>query len=145
MRMAVTKAAVLAMLAATTAGAATAMKNPLYGDPAHPNISGMWNPEFAYFGPPIADAANPARRRAAPRGRPAAAAGPPAWHRPPMPQLTPAYAKKVRRVAQEVRDRRAGPRQRDTLSRVRVRTFRHDACGDHPDAGPGHDEPRRAP
>jgi hypothetical protein len=114
MRIAVTKAAVLAMLAATTAGAATAMKNPLYGDPAHPNISGMWNPEYAYFGPPIGDAARPAGPPpgAAPGAGPGAAPGataaggsppagkppggvPPAMaFRPPMPQLTPAYAKK---------------------------------------------------
>src|SRR5689334_6521733 len=133
MRIAVTKAAVLAMLAAATAGAATAMKNPLYGDPAHPNISGMWNPEYAYFGPPIGDAARPAdvapgaapgRERgaapgaaigappgvsaagqAAPSGAPGPGGGPPSGKppagfpagmafRPPMPQLTPAYAKK---------------------------------------------------
>jgi hypothetical protein len=109
----------LAMLAAATAGATTAMKNPLYGDPAHPNISGMWNPEYAYFGPPIGDAAKPVgpAADAAPRvapgatraaardaatagagaaaGKPPGGAPPPAMaFRPPMPQLTPAYAKK---------------------------------------------------
>ncbi|MBK7116809.1 MAG: hypothetical protein IPH71_12445 [Proteobacteria bacterium] len=47
------------------------MKDPLYGDPGHPNISGMWNPEFAYFGPPV--------------GAPPAA--PPAGARPPAARL----------------------------------------------------------
>src|SRR5690349_6244728 len=114
MRIAVTTAAVLAMSVAVTAGAATAMKNSLYGDPAHPNISGMWNPEYAYFGPPIGDGAKPPgpppgaapgpAPGAAPGGPPASGgapagkppAGPPPgmFFRPPMPELTPAYAKK---------------------------------------------------
>ena len=46
-------AAVLALLGALAQAAGPAMKNPLYGDPAHPNLSGMWNPEFAYLGPPV--------------------------------------------------------------------------------------------
>ncbi len=41
------------------AGGADAMKDPLYGDPAHPNLSGMWNPEFAYLGPPVGRGARP--------------------------------------------------------------------------------------
>ncbi len=54
---------VLGLCAAALALSATPVKNPLYGDPAHPNISGMWNPEYAYFGPPIGDAAKPAGPR----------------------------------------------------------------------------------
>lgn len=91
-------AGVLAILAAAAnAAAPTPMKDPLYGDPAHPNISGMWNPEFAYFGPPAGASAAPppgaapggAPAGAAPRGAgggfPGASAG---------PQLTPPYAKR---------------------------------------------------
>ena len=60
------------------------MKNPLYGDPAHPNLSGMWNPEFAYLGPPLGGTA----------GHPP---GPPPggtfhYTPPPIPQLTPPFA-----------------------------------------------------
>src|SRR5690348_6355070 len=69
--------------------AVTAMKNPLYGDPKHPNISGMWNPEFAYFGPPIGKAAG-APGGFKPGGFPRGGFPP----RPPEPQLTPAYAAK---------------------------------------------------
>ena len=75
------------MAAATVANAAEPMKNPLYGDPGHPNISGMWDPEFAYFGPPVGAAAAAPRPPGA--GRPP---GPPP--RPPEPKLTPPYAKK---------------------------------------------------
>jgi len=84
--------------------AATAMKSPLYGDPGHPNISGMWNPEFAYFGPPIGKAAGKA---------PAFAPGrfPP---RPPGPQLTPAYAAKY---AQWRKQFAVGKQQPDTVTR----------------------------
>jgi len=93
---------VLGVCAAALALSATPLKNPLYGDPAHPNISGMWNPEYAYFGPPIGDAAKSA---GPPPGVPAAggppgAGAPPAGkppamaYRPPMPELTPPYAKK---------------------------------------------------
>jgi hypothetical protein len=80
----------VALSAAVAAVGATVMKNPLYGDPAHPNISGMWNPEYAYFGPPIGDDAKP------PPIPPGAAPGkgPPMAYHPPMPQLTPPYAKK---------------------------------------------------
>jgi hypothetical protein len=91
------RAGVLALLAvAANAAAPTPVKDPLYGDPAHPNISGMWTPEFAYFGPPMGAAAAPppaggpggALAGAALRGGggfPGASAG---------PQLTPPYAKR---------------------------------------------------
>jgi hypothetical protein len=82
--------------------AATAMKNPLYGDPKHPNLSGMWNPEFAYFGPPIGKAAG----AGFPRG-----GFPP---RPPGPQLTPAYAAKY---AEWRKKFAAGKQQPDTVTR----------------------------
>jgi hypothetical protein len=63
------------------------MKDPLYGDPSHPNISGMWNPEFAYFGPPVGGATAP---------RPPAGAAPPAGGPPrtgpAIPRLKPRYA-----------------------------------------------------
>src|SRR5690606_26116284 len=95
-------------LAAVTALAATAMKNPLYGDPAHPNVSGMWNPEFAYFGPPVGAPPPAATGSAPPQGGPpagsppsgaaraagAAPAGAPRFTRPAPPQLTPAYARR---------------------------------------------------
>jgi hypothetical protein len=86
MRISVTKAAVLALFATAAAWGGPAMKDPLYGDSRHPNLSGMWNPEYAYFGPPIGDAPRPA---GPPPGAP-----PPGMFRPSMPQLTPAYAKK---------------------------------------------------
>jgi hypothetical protein len=63
------------------------MKDPLYGDPAHPNISGMWNPEFAYFGPPVGGDGTP-------RPPPAAPPGGFARFVPPMPKLTPEYARR---------------------------------------------------
>jgi len=114
----------LGLCAAAAAWSASAMKNPLYGDPTHPNISGMWNPEYAYFGPPLGEDGKPVGRPpgapavgAPSAGAPAAGAGgggqaqgqgksppgaggpppgaPPAFaYRPPMPKLTPAYAKK---------------------------------------------------
>ncbi|HEY6456334.1 MAG TPA: hypothetical protein VIY90_13760 [Steroidobacteraceae bacterium] len=80
--------AVCAAASAVMGLAAVAMKNPLYGDPKHPNISGMWNPEFAYFGPPIPAAGAGA---GAPVGGFPKGGFPP---RPPDPQLTPAYAAK---------------------------------------------------
>ena len=88
----------LALTAASAVWAAKAMKDPLYGDPEHPNISGMWNPEYAYFGPPIGDGAKPPGPP--PGAAPAAGARPPGApppamaYRPPMPELTPPYAKK---------------------------------------------------
>jgi hypothetical protein len=83
----------LALSAATTVWGAGAMKNPLYGDSAHPNISGMWNPEYAYFGPPLGDAAKPAGPPPF-AGAPGQGKAPAMPYRPPMPQLTPPYAKK---------------------------------------------------
>lgn len=75
-----------------TAGAPT-VKDPLYGDPAHPNLSGMWNPEFAYFGPPVGPAAPrpPGPQGGPPQGGPPGAG---AFRPPPGPQLTPPYAKR---------------------------------------------------
>jgi hypothetical protein len=80
--------ALLSALAAVTAAAAPPMKDPLYGDPSHPNLSGMWNPEFAYLGPPIGPP--PPRPAGAPGGGPP----PGAFRPPPGPQLTPPYAKR---------------------------------------------------
>jgi len=89
-------AAGVALSAAAVVWGATLMKDPLYGDPAHPNISGMWNPEYAYFGPPIGDGAKPPGPPpgAAPAGAPAQGRPPAMPYLPPMPQLTPPYAKK---------------------------------------------------
>jgi hypothetical protein len=88
--------ALLTALAAVTAAAAPPMKDPLYGDPTHPNLSGMWNPEFAYLGPPVGA---PAPQSAGPPGPPGPPrSGPPpgagAFVPPPGPQLTPPYAKR---------------------------------------------------
>src|SRR4051812_28530214 len=85
-----------AVAAPEPAGAATAMANALYGDPSHPNLSGMWNPEFAYFGPPPGGAPPGGPPRAAPPGGGAPGGPPPgAGPRGPAgPQLTPAYAAK---------------------------------------------------
>jgi hypothetical protein len=108
-------AAALALCAAAVASSATVMKNPLYGDPAHPNLSGMWNPEYAYFGPPIGDSEKPP----GPPGAPAAG-GPPQGkppvmaYRPPMPQLTPAYAKKY---AEWRKKFETGEQEPDTVTR----------------------------
>ena len=84
------------------------MKDPLYGDSAHPNISGMWNPEFAYFGPPIGEQQEPSRASStAPTGgRPAT--------KPLRPQLTPAYAKKY---AEWRRQFETGAQEPDTVTR----------------------------
>ncbi len=84
-------AAVALLLPATAVLGAKAMKDPLYGDPAHPNISGMWNPEYVYLGPPVGAPPGPPPGAASPAGAPPRGGPPP---RPPMPQLTPAYAKK---------------------------------------------------
>lgn len=81
-------AAVLALLAALAhAAGPVGMKDALYGDPAHPKLAGMWNPEYAYFGPPVAGA--PAAAFGPPPGAGAFPPGP-----PPGPQLTPPYAKR---------------------------------------------------
>jgi len=92
---------------ATVAYALTSMRNPLYGDPAHANISGMWNPEFSYFGPPVADPAAAART--------ASPAGPGGFPRkPPDPQLTPPYAQ---RYAEWRRKFAEGKQDPDTVTR----------------------------
>jgi hypothetical protein len=82
-------AAVMMTLLGALAHAAgpVAMKDALYGDPGHPNLSGMWNPEYAYFGPPLGGAA--AAHFGPPPGAGAFPPGP-----PPGPQLTPPYAKR---------------------------------------------------
>lgn len=86
---------------------ATAMKNPLYGDPKHPDLSGMWNPEFAYFGPPIGKAPG--------AGFPPGGFPPGGFpKRPPGPQLTPAYAAKY---AEWRRKFAAGKQEPDTVTR----------------------------
>jgi hypothetical protein len=102
MRVSTALSCLAGLLVATVGHAATATKDPLYGDPSRPNISGMWNPEFAYFGPPVG--APPAATPAAgpPAGGPPAARPPgggpppgvPRFTRPPPPQLTAPYAKK---------------------------------------------------
>jgi hypothetical protein len=99
-------------VAAATASAANAMKDPLYGDPGHPNISGMWNPEFAYFGPPVGapPAAPPAGAR--PPGGPPP--GAPRFTRPPPPQLTPPYAQKF---AEWSRKFQTGTQEPDSVTR----------------------------
>lgn len=104
-------AGVLAICVAGLAGigfAATAMKDPLYGDPNHPDIAGMWNPEFAYFGPPIGAAAG-AGKAGVPRFPPGGF--PP---RPPGPQLTPAYAAKYADWSKKFAEGRQEP---DTVTR----------------------------
>lgn len=114
-------AAGIAFSAAAAAWSATVMKNPLYGDPAHPNISGMWNPEYAYFGPPVGDDARPPGPPPGPPPGAAPGAGaagqgkPPVMaYRPPMPQLTPAYAKKY---AEWRRKFETGEQEPDTVTR----------------------------
>jgi len=101
------RAAIFASLCAVAGGlpAATAMKDPLYGDPGHPNISGMWNPSYGFGGG--APAAPPGGAAPAARGAPAAggppgaagaaapgAAAPPRFTPPAQPKFTPAYAAK---------------------------------------------------
>jgi len=82
-------------LLSLAAAAAPPMKDPLYGDPGHPNLSGMWNPEYVYLGPPVGNAAP---RAPAPGVPPAGArVGPPGGGMPFVPQipkLKPAYAKR---------------------------------------------------
>ena len=87
--------------------AATAMKDPLYGDPQHPNISGMWDPEFVYFGAPLAGA-----QPAAPAGPPAG--GFPRFTRPAPPKLTPPYAE---RYAKWRKDLESGTQAPDSVAR----------------------------
>jgi len=107
----------LGLCVAGIAWGANVMKNPLYGDPAHPNISGMWNPEYAYFGPPLGEDGKPA---GPPPGPPPAASAPgqgipPVMaYRPPMPQLTPPYAKKY---AEWRKKFETGEQEPDTVTR----------------------------
>jgi len=85
--------ALLIALSAFAANAAQPLvKDPLYGDPQHPNLSGMWNPEFAYLGPPLGAA--PVRPPGPPPGGPPGGAGAFPPGPPPGPQLTPPYAKR---------------------------------------------------
>jgi hypothetical protein len=121
----VTSVVCLSMVA-SAALPATPMKDPLYGDPAHPNISGMWNPEFAYFGPPIG--APPAAAPGAPPAGAPPAGGPPGgarpaggpppgmprFTRPAPPQLTPPYAKKF---AEWSKNFETGTQEPDTVTR----------------------------
>ena len=109
-------AAGVALSAAAVVWGASPMKNSLYGDSPHPNISGMWNPEYAYFGPPVDDGTKPP---GPPPGAPPAAGAPqgspPAMaYRPPMPQLTPPYAK---RYAEWRRKFDTGEQDPDTVTR----------------------------
>ncbi len=101
------RAATLVVLCAVagTLMAATAMKNPLYGDPKHPNISGMWNPEFVYFGAPLAGAPAPARPPAGGVRR---------YTPPPLPKLTPEYAA---RYAKWRHDLESGTQAPDSVAR----------------------------
>lgn len=112
-----------ALLTGDLVPAATAMKDPLYGDPAHPNISGMWNPEFAYFGRPVGEAGRPPQPLAAvpPGGGPPGARGPAPGGfpgrfpgMPPPPQLTPAYAKKYAEWRKKFAE---GKQEPDTVTR----------------------------
>lgn len=102
-------------VATETAAAGAPMKQPLYGDPSHPDISGMWNPEFAYFGPPIDKSGHPIIPPDPPRGASAGKmpAGPPPGM-PPGPQLTPAYAK---RYAEWMKKATDGKQEPDTVTR----------------------------
>jgi hypothetical protein len=93
-----------------TACAASAMKQPLYGDPSHPDISGMWNPEFAYFGPPIDKSGHPIIPAGPPPGvvPGKAPVGPPPGM-PPGPQLTPTYAKRYAEWLKKSADNKEEP------------------------------------
>ena len=121
---------ILGALAAVAQAAGPPVKDPLYGDPAHPNISGMWNPEFAYFGPPVGVAPRPPGPPAGgpppggpprdgppagrpPGGPPGAGAFPPGP--PPGPQLTPPYA--ARFAEWKRRFEADGSQEPDTVTR----------------------------
>jgi hypothetical protein len=108
--------AAFTLLLATAAPCATAMKDPLYGDPAHPNLSGMWNPEYAYLGPPLAGEARPPGPPpgAAPAAGGAPAARPAMPPQPPIPKLTPEYAK---RFADWRRKFEIGTQEPDSVTR----------------------------
>jgi hypothetical protein len=95
--------AVLPLLYATAVTAE--IENPLYGDPSKPNISGMWDPEFAYFGPPIGEEA---------AARPTGAPPDPSLFRPAMPKLTPEYAARYEAWR---KDFELGVQEPDTVTR----------------------------
>ena len=130
-RLLVCATAVLCMASAAlpVLPAGAVMKDPLYGDPAHPNLAGMWNPEFAYFGPPVggppAGTPSPGPIGGPPTGGPPAAAqaggpaparppGPPRFTRPEPPKLTPQYAA---RHAQWREKFKTGTQEPDTVTR----------------------------
>jgi hypothetical protein len=112
MRMSGVLSCLAGLLVATVGHAATAIRDPLYGDPSHPNISGMWNPEFAYFGPPVGPAPAAPPTGAAPAGGPPP--GLPRFTRPPPPQLTPPYAKQF---AEWTRKFQTGTQEPDSVTR----------------------------
>ena len=87
----------LLFVVATVEGATSQF--PLYGDPAHPNISGMWDPEYAIFllHPP-----------------PAAVAAKYASMAPAGPKLTPAYKERYEEWRKEYA---AGKQAPDTVTR----------------------------
>ena len=93
-------AAFMGSAAALTSAQAAPMANPLYGDPGHPNIAGMWNPEFVYLGPPIEGQGGPPGGGppggGSPGGGPPKGAAPFVIPQPPIPKLTPAYAAKLK-------------------------------------------------
>lgn len=94
------------------------MKDPLYGDPSHPNISGMWNPEFAYFGPPVGgNGPLPPGGSTPPTGGPPRTPGAATAPRggPPMPKLTPPYA--ARYAEWRRRFETDGSQEPDTVTR----------------------------
>lgn len=78
----------LVLCATAQLSQAGTVDEPLYGDPAHPNLSGMWNPEFAYLGPPVGS--TPGAAPAFPP-RPPGGAAPPSFA-PRIPELTDEYA-----------------------------------------------------
>jgi hypothetical protein len=84
------------------------VKDPLYGDPAHPNLAGMWNPEFVYFGAPLANAP------AAPPPAAGAAPAMPRFTRPEPPKLTPPYAA---RYAEWRKNLQTGTQSPDSVAR----------------------------
>ncbi len=115
------RAAIFAGLCMVAGGlcAATVMKDPLYGDPSHPNVSGMWNPEFVYFGAPLAGAAPaaPAGGRGPGAGPPPGGGGPPAgmrFTRPAPPKLKSPYAE---RYAKWRKDLETGTQEPDSVAR----------------------------
>jgi hypothetical protein len=87
------------------------MIDSLYGDPAHPNIAGMWNPEFAFFGASAGGAQRPA---GPPPGAPAVGAPARAPRAPEGPKLTPAYAA---RYAAWQKKFEVGEQEPDTVTR----------------------------